>query len=71
MPDLTYYVTYSMTTDAGPAVGRSQITCEFPIDCMRRVEEVERLILDDRKRNDPSARSLFLTWWAPINPDPQ
>lgn len=65
-----YYLTYSMMTDMGLALGRSSITCAKPINSMTRVEEVEKAVLDDlRATTQPSARSLFLTWWRELEFD--
>lgn len=67
-----YYVVYSMQTDKGTAIGRTQLTCDDPMDSFKRVEEIEQQILEHlRGGKEPSTRSLFLTWWQAINPDPQ
>lgn len=64
-----YYIVYSIKTDQGTGVGRCPITCDKPIDSMDRIKEVEKAILEDLRKDTPSAGNIFLTFWREIKPE--
>ena len=65
---LGYYIVYSLRTKDGSGLGRTSITTNRPIDSMRRINDVEEIILNDLRKTTPSAENVFVTFWAPITP---
>lgn len=66
---IEYYVVYSVRTAEGSGVGRCPLSCDRPIDTMARIKEVEKAILEDLRKDTPSAANVFLTFWREIRPD--
>lgn len=61
-----YFLTYSAQVDSGVVTGRAYATSSHPLVTEAVVTQMEQDILTDLRKEQPSARRLFLTWWQEL-----